>query len=55
MVEVECRHDDDGESNCPTTEIDSSVNDPVVSLVDDFHNSIHSQQEIDCWMEDSER
>lgn len=55
MVEVECCHDDDGESNCPTTEIDSSVNDPVVSLVDDFHNSIHSQQEIDRWVEDSER
>lgn len=55
MVEVEGSHDDNSESNCPTTEVDGSVNDPVVSLMNDIHNSIHTQQEIDCWVKDSER
>ena len=55
MVEVEGSHDSNSESNRPTTEVDSSANDPVVSLVDDFHNAVHTQQEIGCWKEGSER
>lgn len=55
MVEVEEGHDDDNEPNRPTTEVDTSTNDPVISLMDDFRNTIHTQQEIGCWKEGNER